>query len=93
MRASSLSNKKVIELLNAHFVPVYVDGTYLQANSDTKADELAAYREVFAELLELEAIEPTDALSKIDQIIEERGLAIVSDTVSPAKSCFPVRHS
>lgn len=50
MRASSLSNKKVIDLLNAHFVSVYVDGTYLQANSDTEADELAAYRALFAEL-------------------------------------------
>ena len=50
MRASSLSNNKVIELLNAHFLPVYVDGTYLQANADTEADELAAYRELFAEL-------------------------------------------
>ncbi len=50
MRASSLSNKKVIELLNAYFVPVYVDGTYLQANAETEADELAAYRQLFAEL-------------------------------------------
>ncbi|MDA1049026.1 MAG: hypothetical protein O3C40_00900 [Planctomycetota bacterium] len=37
-------------MLNAHFVSVYVDGTYLQANADTEADELAAYRELFAEL-------------------------------------------
>ncbi|MFT5525064.1 MAG: hypothetical protein ACI9HK_003030 [Pirellulaceae bacterium] len=50
MRASSLSNQKVIELLNSHFIPVYVDGTYLQANSDTEAAELKAYRELFAEL-------------------------------------------
>ena len=50
MRASSLSNKKVIELLNAYFVPVYVDGTYLQHNRDAAQDELAAYRELFAEL-------------------------------------------
>ena len=50
MRASSLSNKKVIELLNAHFLPVYVDRTYLRANSDTEADEVAAYRDLFGEL-------------------------------------------
>jgi hypothetical protein len=37
-------------LLNAYFVPVFVDGTYLQGNPDAKADELAAYREMFAEL-------------------------------------------
>jgi tetratricopeptide (TPR) repeat protein len=40
----------VIELLNAYFVPVYVDGTYLQAHADTEADELAAYREMFTAL-------------------------------------------
>ena len=37
-------------------------------------------REVFADLLESSATESTEALSQIDQIIEERGLAIVSDT-------------
>lgn len=37
-------------MLNAYFVPVYVDGTYLQAHADTEADELAAYREMFAAL-------------------------------------------
>lgn len=50
MRASSLSNRKVIDLLNSCFVPVYVDGTYLQANPDTHAEELAAYRGLFAGL-------------------------------------------
>jgi hypothetical protein len=50
LRASSLSNKKVIELLNAHFLPVYVDSTYLQANADTDTVELAAYRDLFADL-------------------------------------------
>ncbi|MEO8497511.1 MAG: hypothetical protein ABI614_20765, partial [Planctomycetota bacterium] len=37
-------------MLNAYFVPVYVDGTYLQHNADATADELAAYRDMFAEL-------------------------------------------
>ncbi len=37
-------------MLNAYFVPVYVDGTYLQANAESQADELAAYRESFAAL-------------------------------------------
>jgi len=37
-------------LLNAYFVPVYIDGTYLQGNPDTQAEELAAYRELFAKL-------------------------------------------
>lgn len=50
MRASSLSNPKVIQLLNAHFLPVYVDSTYLPANAETEADELAAYRQLFGEL-------------------------------------------
>lgn len=50
MRASSLSNNKVIELLNAYFIPVYVDGTYLQAHADTEASELAEYRGLFAAL-------------------------------------------
>ncbi len=31
-------------------MPVYVDGTYLQANPNTEAEELAAYREMFTEL-------------------------------------------
>ena len=31
-------------------MPVYVDGTYLQDNAETAADELAAYRGLFAEL-------------------------------------------
>jgi hypothetical protein len=50
LRASSLSNKKIIELLNAYFIPVYVDGTYLQNNPESAAKELSAYRELFAEL-------------------------------------------
>lgn len=37
-------------MLNAHFVPVYVDGTYLQSHPETAAPELAAYRELFAAL-------------------------------------------
>ena len=32
-------------MLNAYFVPVYVDGTYLQANADKVADELLKYRD------------------------------------------------
>ena len=47
MRASSLSNKKIIDLLNRYFVPVTIDGVYLNQNAASQADEKKAYREVF----------------------------------------------
>src|SRR4051794_7896382 len=47
MRASSLSNKKIIDLLNRYFVPVTIDGVYLNQNETSQAEEKKAYREVF----------------------------------------------
>ena len=47
MRASSLSNAAIIELLNACFVPVLIDGAYLNHNEASEAEEKAAYRAVF----------------------------------------------
>jgi hypothetical protein len=50
MRASSLSNAKVIDLLNHYFIPVHADGVYYQHNEAVPADEKAAYQRVFQEL-------------------------------------------
>ena len=47
MRASSFSNQKIIDLLNRYFVPVTIDGVYLNQNEASQAAEKAAYREVF----------------------------------------------
>src|SRR5579864_9108088 len=53
MRASSLSNTKVIDLLNHYFIPVYADGVYIQNNPAVPVDEKAAYRRVFQEFHQL----------------------------------------
>ena len=50
MRASSLSNAKVIDLLNGYFVPAHVDGVYLKGNASVPAAEKAAYQAVFQQL-------------------------------------------
>jgi hypothetical protein len=50
MRASSLSNTKVIDLLNHYFIPVHADGVYYQHNEAVPADEKAAYQRIFQEL-------------------------------------------
>jgi hypothetical protein len=50
MRASSLSNARVIDLLNHHFVPAHVDGTFYQKNESVPADEKAAFQRVFQDL-------------------------------------------
>jgi hypothetical protein len=47
MRASSLSNPDIIEILNRYFVPVHVDGVYVNKNPSIDAAEKAAYRGVF----------------------------------------------
>src|SRR5260370_23934550 len=47
MRASSLSSTKVIDLLNHYFVPVHVDGVYVQQNASVAAQEKKAYQSVF----------------------------------------------
>src|SRR6516164_8248888 len=49
MRASSLSNAKVIDLLNHYFVPVHADGVYYKQNEAVPPDEKAAYQRVFQE--------------------------------------------
>ena len=50
MRASSLSNTKVIDFLNHYFIPVNVDGVYYQHNVAVAKDEKAAYRQVIQDL-------------------------------------------
>ena len=50
MRASSLSNPKIIDLLNHYYIPVNVDGVYTQQNEAVPADEKTAYRQVFQAL-------------------------------------------
>ena len=53
MRASSLSNLKVIELLNHYFVPVYArNGDYAE-DGEAPADEKAAYQRVFRDFYRL----------------------------------------
>ncbi|HMC88706.1 MAG TPA: hypothetical protein VKI17_04120 [Gemmataceae bacterium] len=47
MRASSLSNAKVIDLLNHYYIPVHVDGVYYGSNDKVPAAEKAAYQQVF----------------------------------------------
>ena len=43
MRASSLSNPEIIDLLNHYFIPVHADGVYYQANKNVPAEEKAAF--------------------------------------------------
>ena len=47
MRASSLSNSKVIDLLNHYFVPVHADGVYITKNPHVTGEEKAAYEGIF----------------------------------------------
>jgi hypothetical protein len=47
MRASSLSNLKIIDLLNSNFVPVVVRNGDYRADGDVPADEKAAYQNMF----------------------------------------------
>ena len=53
MRASSLSNAKIIDLLNRYFVPVTVDGVFVQFNASVPAEEKKAYQAVFQKLNQL----------------------------------------
>jgi hypothetical protein len=53
MRASSLSNAKIIDLLNHYFVPVYADGVYVKHNPAVPADEKAAFERVFHDFYHL----------------------------------------
>ncbi len=51
MRAGPLSNPKIIELLNAHFIPVYAVNEDYRDNSKP-ADERAVYDRIYRETLE-----------------------------------------
>src|SRR5438552_14711079 len=53
MRASSLSNATVIDLLNHYFIPVHADGVYYQSNANVAADEKAAYERIFHDYYKL----------------------------------------
>jgi hypothetical protein len=53
MRASSLSNRTVIDLLNHYFVPVQADGVYYKLNETVPAEEKAAYQRVFQAFYQL----------------------------------------
>jgi len=50
MRASSLSNTRVIDLLNQYYIPVNVDGVYYQHNDAVPKGEKAVYHQVFQAL-------------------------------------------
>jgi hypothetical protein len=50
MRASSLSNAKVIDLLNHHFISVHADGVYYKHNESVSPEEKAAYQRVLQAL-------------------------------------------
>jgi hypothetical protein len=47
MRASSLSNPQIIDLLNRYFIPVHVDGVYYENKGTVPEAEKAAYEGVF----------------------------------------------
>jgi hypothetical protein len=47
MRASSLSNAKIIDLLNKYFIPVHADGVFYKSNQNVPADEKAVFQRVF----------------------------------------------
>jgi hypothetical protein len=49
VRAVSLSNPKIISLLNSKFVPVFASNEDYQDNGSASADEKAALRRIFAE--------------------------------------------
>jgi len=53
MRASSLSNPTVIDLLNYYFIPVQADGVYYKINEAVPMEEKAAYQRVFQEFYQL----------------------------------------
>jgi hypothetical protein len=53
MRASSLSNAKVIDLLNRYFVPVHVDGVYIKENASVPVEEKKAYQAVFQQFYQM----------------------------------------
>jgi hypothetical protein len=53
MRASSLSNAKVIDLLNRYFVSVHADSVLYKSNAAVPAAEKAAYQRVIQDLQQL----------------------------------------
>jgi hypothetical protein len=54
MRASSLSNAKVIDLLNHYFVPIQVDERFYKHNDSVSAEEKAAQRRIFEDFYRLD---------------------------------------
>jgi hypothetical protein len=52
MRASSLSNPRVIELLNAHFVPVYISNEDYRKEGAAHADDKAQWQRIYRESLQ-----------------------------------------
>jgi hypothetical protein len=53
MRASSLSNAKIIDLLNQYFIPAHADGVYYQKNEAVAPEEKTAYQRIFQDLHQL----------------------------------------
>lgn len=54
MRASSLSNDKVIDLLNHYFVPVQADERFYKYHASIAAEEKAAHQRIFEEFYRLD---------------------------------------
>lgn len=54
MRASSLSNAKIIDLLNHYFIPVQADGVFYKHHDSVAAEERAAFRRIFEEFYRLD---------------------------------------
>ncbi len=56
MRASSLSNAKIIDLLNHYFVPVQADGQFYQHQPGLPAEEKATFRRIFEDFYRLDRV-------------------------------------
>src|SRR5205085_1702479 len=49
----SLSNSKIIDLLNSYFIPVHADGVFYKANETLPAGEKAAFQQIFQDFYRL----------------------------------------
>jgi hypothetical protein len=91
MRASSLSNTKVIDLLNHYFVPVNVDGVYLKANAGVAREEKAAFISVVQQFYQLNkenraAGKPEKAVGSVClYVLTPEGRALDSLTIGEAQ--------
>jgi hypothetical protein len=54
MRASSLSNAKVIDLLNHYFIPIQADERFYKHQDSVPAEEKAVHRQIFQEFYRLD---------------------------------------